>query len=112
MRSVRLRVRDILSSEVLVREFIRGKSKDQFLLDAQCKSAVCRELGTMGESAKHVPVEVQNLRPEIPWREMAGIRDKLIHEYFRTDFEIVWRVASSELPVLHEHIRSLFYELK
>jgi uncharacterized protein with HEPN domain len=63
------------------------------LNDKKTIKAVIRSLEVLGEASKKIPDEVRNRYPRIPWKRMAGMRDKLIHEYFGVDLEIVWNVA-------------------
>ena len=78
--------------------------KKAFMLDHKCQDAVVRNLEIIGEAAKNVPRAVQASHPRIPWRRMAGMRDKMIHEYFGVDLEIVWGVVARELPALRRRI--------
>jgi uncharacterized protein with HEPN domain len=91
---------DILESAREVEMFIAGMSYDKFFRDKKTINAVIRSLEVMGEAAKRVPEEIRVNYPEIPWKRMAGMRDKLIHEYAGVDLETVWDVATEELPAL------------
>lgn len=64
----------------------------------------------IGEAVKKVPEDVKNRHSEIPWKNMSGMRDKLIHEYFGVDEEIVWKVVSEELPPLKSLFQKIFEE--
>jgi len=98
---------DILESALEVETFIAGMSYDKFLRDRKTINAVIRSLEVMGEAAKHVPEEIRVNYPEIPWKRMAGMRDKLIHEYAGVDLETVWDVATEELPALKPMLERL-----
>jgi uncharacterized protein with HEPN domain len=74
--------------------------------------AVVRALEIVGEAAKLVPAEVRDRAPEIPWRVMAGMRDKLIHAYAGVDLQVVWRTVHEELPAVLVHIEALLRELE
>ena len=69
-----------------------------FLQDRKTINAVLRSLEVLGEAAKRVPDDLRAKTPAVPWKRMAGMRDKLIHEYFGVDYSIVWTVVTSELP--------------
>ncbi|MEI6293381.1 MAG: HepT-like ribonuclease domain-containing protein [Methanomicrobiales archaeon] len=73
--------------------------------------AVRNAIGVIGEAAKNVPDQVKNGHQEIPWRDMAGLRDRIIHGYFRIDYSIVWNVITDELPKLEPKISALLDEL-
>jgi uncharacterized protein with HEPN domain len=111
MRGARLRALDIVEAIELSGEFTSGMTKTEFLGDELSRSAVARVLGIVGEASKHVPRKTQSRRQDVPWRKMAGLRDALIHEYFRTDYEIVWQVATVDLPGIYEAMKSLHEEL-
>jgi uncharacterized protein with HEPN domain len=78
-----------------------------FLADESLRRAWVRSLEVIGEAAKHLPAEFRDSHPEVDWRGMAGMRDRLIHGYFAVDYEIVWEVATSRVPELRESIAGL-----
>ena len=98
---------DIIESAFEVETFIAGMSYDDFFRDKKTINAVIRSLEVMGEAAKRVPEEIRVNYPEIPWKRMAGMRDKLIHEYAGVDLETVWDVATEELPALKPMLERL-----
>lgn len=75
------------------------------------QDAVVRNLEVVGEATKQVPEALRERAPELSWREMAGMRDKLIHDYLGVDLNLVWDVVVSELPATHERILALIEEL-
>jgi uncharacterized protein with HEPN domain len=98
---------DILESALEVEVFIAGMSYDDFFRDKKTINAVIRSLEVMGEAAKRVPEEIRAKYPEIPWKRMAGMRDKLIHEYTGVDLETVWDEAANELPAIKPMLERL-----
>lgn len=98
---------DILSSINETFEFTAGMTFETFAQDRKTSNAVVRSLEVMGEAAKHVPAKLRVLAPNVPWKYMAGMRDKLIHEYFGVDLAIVWGVVQDELPAVRPEIQRL-----
>lgn len=89
-----------------------GIRYEDFVGDKTLCRAVTRSLEIIGEATKNVPDPVRTAHPEIPWRYMAGIRDKIIHGYFAIDYEIVWDVVQNKLPQLEPGIRAIRDERK
>jgi uncharacterized protein with HEPN domain len=83
-----------------------------FLESPMIQDAVVRNLEVVGEAAKQVPDSLREGAPELSWREMAGMRDKLIHDYLGVDLNLVWDVVVSELPATRERIVALIEELE
>jgi len=78
--------------------FTAGMCWDDFLIDKKTQYAVIRGLEIMGEAAKRIPGSIREKYPGVPWKQMAGTRDKLIHEYHGVDLAIIWAVVEDELP--------------
>lgn len=101
---------DILDSIQDIESFIGNMSFDQFMDDRKTINAVIRSLEVIGEAVKNIPESIRIKFPEIPWKKMAGMRDKMIHEYFGIDMEIVWKTIKSNLPPLKPLIIQLLDE--
>lgn len=101
-------LKDILDSINDVLNFIGDMSFDEFEKDRKTFNAVVRSLEIIGEAAKHIPENLRVQYPAVPWKKMSGMRDKLIHEYFGIDAELVWEVAVSDLPKIKPHIEKIF----
>jgi len=84
-----------------------GKTKEQFLLDPTLTRATIRSLEIIGEAAKKLDLDFRNKYKEVDWKGMAGTRDKLIHDYFGIDYNLVWDIIRMELPVLSVHIERI-----
>ena len=96
-------IRDALERIV---EYAAG-GRDAFFADAKTQDAIVRNLEIIGEAAKRVSSETRGRAPDVPWKAVAGMRDKLIHDYFGINLEIVWRVVERDVPVLRENVRRL-----
>jgi len=78
----------------------KGLSKEEFLRDATLKRAFVRNIEIIGEASKKVPLQLKNQYPEIECKAIAGMRDRLVHDYFGVDYEIVWDAVQSKIPAL------------
>ncbi len=83
---------------------------ENFLEDLEIQDAVIRNLEIMGEAAKNISVELKEKHPQILWKDLAGIRDKLIHHYFGVNLEIVWTIIKEDIPQMMEKIRNITLE--
>jgi uncharacterized protein with HEPN domain len=81
--------------------------RDAFMADGKTQDAVVRNLEIIGEATKRVSEDLRNKYPDIPWKQAAGLRDVLSHDYMSIDLTIVWNVIDSRLPALREAVREL-----
>ncbi len=91
---------DMLEAARLIVTFVQGVSQEEFEGDLMRQSAVHRQLEIMGEAAKQVSPGFRTQHPEIPWRQIAGMRDVLIHAYRKVQADEVWRAATGSVPPL------------
>jgi uncharacterized protein with HEPN domain len=102
---------DIHSAIKKVRQFIQGITFEEFTSDDKTVFAVTRGLEIIGEATKRIPPSVRDLYPEVPWREMAGMRDKLTHNYFGVNLIVLWKTATEDLPNVEPAISRIVAEI-
>lgn len=98
---------DILEAARLALSYMQGVSKESFLGDTQIQDAVIRRLEIIGEASRRISPQTKNTNPGIPWNEMIGMRNMMIHDYDDVDLEIVWDTIQRDLPRLIESLEPL-----
>ncbi len=96
-RDYRVHLEDILEAIQKIRDFTSGHTLETFVRDAKTIDAVVRNLEVIGEATKKVPASLRAHHPDIDWKRISGLRDILIHEYFRVDVEIIWDIVQNKL---------------
>ena len=110
-RDYTLYIKDMLECIEKIEEFVGNMSYEEFVEDDKTSSAAVRKLEIMGEASKNIPRDIRREYKEIPWSDVAKMRDKIIHFYFGVDYEIVWKVIKERLPVLKQQIENLIKEV-
>lgn len=103
---------DILDSIEKIENFVEGFDLEEFSKDPKTIYAVIRALEIIGEATKKLPNSLKGEHPEVPWRDMTGLRDKVAHDYFGVDLEVVWDTAIDDAPSLKLLIMKILNETK
>ena len=104
MEEDKLYTQHILESITKIETFIGGLAFDEFANNRMAGGAVVRELSVIGEAAKQLSEEFKEKHGSIPWKQIVGMRDKLIHDYFEVDITAVWQAVQEDLPPLKQEI--------
>lgn len=110
-RDVSIYITDILENMEFAEDFVKGMDYEEFISDKKTNYAVTRCIEIMGEAAKHVPEGIRKKHSEIPWKDIAGMRDKIIHMYFRVSLEKVWLVLKEDIPELKPLFQKVIAEM-
>ena len=111
-RNWKFRLEDILESLDLISEYTEGLDYNSWANDRKTIDAVIRNIEIIGEAATHIPEDVQEKYNDIPWYQMKGMRNILIHEYFGVDEDVLWKTIKEDLPVLKTKIHKMINELE
>jgi uncharacterized protein with HEPN domain len=103
---------DIQNAIEKAEQFTEGMDFERFSSDYKTIYAVIRTLEIIGEASKKIPETVKGQNPGLPWREMAGIRDILIHEYFGVNFQVIWKTLKEDFPKLKPAISMLLLKIR
>ncbi|MGB3491600.1 MAG: DUF86 domain-containing protein [Elainellaceae cyanobacterium] len=106
-RSPRDYLLHILDETAYIIDCAQGMEKSAFLQNGTLKRAFVRSLEIIGEATKNLPDDFKSQYPQIAWRRMAGMRDKLIHAYFGVDYDVVWDVVEHEIPTLNQEVQNI-----
>ena len=109
-RNYKLYLKDILNTIESIEKFVEGMDFEEFKRDDKTSSAVIRKFEIIGEATKNIPDEIRQQYPQIPWKEMAGMRDRLIHFYFGVDYKLVWETIKERMPEVKPLFRKVMEE--
>jgi uncharacterized protein with HEPN domain len=106
-RDVRLFFADILEAIRKIETYTKGMTFDDFSADEKTCDAVLRNLEVIGEAVKNLPEEIKRQYPDTEWKSAAGMRDRLIHEYFGVSVRMVWETVVSDLPAFKRSVENI-----
>lgn len=104
-------LRHILDAIAKTQLYLENVDDKTFYSTSLIQDGVIRQIEIIGEAARHLSPELRQKYPHVPWADISGMRDKLIHGYFGVDLERVWITASDDLPVLREQVQKILDEL-
>jgi uncharacterized protein with HEPN domain len=104
-------LQDIVDYAEKATRFVRGVSFDDFGDNEEKIFAVVKALEIIGEAARHLPKSVRDKYTAVPWKQVTGMRDKMTHEYFSVDLEVVWRTVHEDLPPLRDTAKKMLEDL-
>jgi uncharacterized protein with HEPN domain len=106
-RNPKIFLKDILESIERIEQYVKDTTESEFLDDYEKQDAIMKRLEIIGEAVKNIPKKVKAEHSEIPWKQMSGMRDVLIHEYFGVVMKRVWDTAKNDIPKLKKQILKL-----
>lgn len=102
-----VRLRHMLDSVEAILSFTKGRRRASLDKDRLLLSAILRELEIIGEAAGRISVKTKKQFPDLPWKEMTGMRNRLIHAYFDVDHDVIWKTIREYLPSFHKTLKKI-----
>jgi len=101
---------DIEESLDNILKYTRGMTREEFLANPMARDAVAWNFEVIGEAVKNLPDDLKARYPAVEWRKIAGLRDTIVHGYFRIDYEVLWGIIETDIPHFHNRIREIIEE--
>ncbi len=103
-------LKHMMDAIILIEDYLKNKGYQEFIENRMLQDAVIREIEIIGEATRNLSAAFRSKYPDIPWRQIAGMRDKLIHGYFGVDLDAVWDTATKDIPELKEKLKRIMKE--
>ena len=107
MKKDKIYLLHIIDASENIEKFIRGVNYKEFIENGEKQSAVIRQLEIIGEATKRISATIKKKYAQLPWKEMAGMRDKLIHDYPEIELPVVWKTANEDIPDIKKQIEDI-----
>ena len=111
-RHDRLYLYDIIECCDRVADYINGVREEDYQVNPMLQDALVRNIEVVGEAVKNLSQEITNAHPNIAWSQIARMRDKIAHHYFRINLDVVWKTATDDLPALRPQIASIYEKIE
>jgi uncharacterized protein with HEPN domain len=103
-------LKDILESANRIQRYVGSSTLAEFMANTQAQDAVVRNLSIIGEAAKNLSTEFRKRHEEVEWAKIAGLRDRLVHDYFSLDWDILWDVVQTRIPRMKGQVAKVLDE--
>ncbi len=100
-------LKHILDAIIRIEEYVVGLKREEFMANHLVQDGVIRQIEIIGEATKKLSGEMKKKHPDLPWKDMAGMRDKLIHGYFGVDIDAVWDTVKNDIPDMKNKIKAI-----